>query len=220
MSYVAEDTRQKLIEAAREQFYKKGINDTTLEKITKQAFVQPSAVSYYFGGKRGLIENVIDGFYNRIYEKVETISDNEEIKPILWIYVLWNNIAFDSNIARCMTEYLSMDVSDPNGEPTMRFSEFVEKTRYTFDMHEGDEGTLLNPYYCFCVNNHALYGMMKYALKTGGDRNDTVKLLARTDVHIKAMIAGVRDLDIVKEKCEEAEEILAKSEVKDLRVMF
>ena len=50
MSNVAEDTRQKLIDAAREQFYKKGINETTLEKITRLAFVKPSAVSYYFGG--------------------------------------------------------------------------------------------------------------------------------------------------------------------------
>lgn len=220
MSYEAEDTKQKLIEAAREQFYKKGISSTTLEKITKQAFVQPSAVSYYFGGKRGLVENVIEGFYDRIYHKVSEITDAEEMKPILWIYVLWHNISHDHNIAKCMMEFLSMDVTAAEVEPTMRFCEFVDMTRGAFGLPEEDENRFDDPYYYFLLNNHTLYGMMKYALRSTQDPASTALLLARTDMNIKAVIAGVKDLDIVREKCLVAEKILEQSEVRDLTVLF
>ena len=220
MSNVAEDTRQKLIDAAREQFYKKGINETTLEKITRQAFVQPSAVSYYFGGKKGLIETVIDGFYTRLAEKAMAISDDEKIRPVIWIYLLWSNIACDSNIARGMMEFLTMDISDSDSDPSRSFSQFIQNIKECFGLKEDDPRPSGEPDYHFILNNHMLYGMMKYALKHLEPTRNTAVLLARTDTRIKGIIAGVRDLDEIIEKCREAEAILAGYSLKDLSVEF
>ena len=220
MSNATDDTRQKLIDAAREQFYKKGINETTLEKVTKQAYVQPSAVSYYFGGKRGLIETVIDGFYNRLSEKARSITDDETVQPIVWIYLLWSNIATDSNIARAMMEFLTMDIADTDLGPSRRFSEFIRKIKNAYGLEEGNPQPPTDEDYHFILNNHLLYGMMKYALKHVESTKETVVLLARTDARIKGIIAGVRDLDEIREKCTEAEEILKGCSLKERIVEF
>ena len=161
-----------------------------------------------------------DGFYTRLTEKATAISDDEKIRPVIWINLLWSNIACDSNIARGMTEFLTMDISDSDSNPSRSFSQFIQNIKECFGLKEDDPRPSGEPDYHFILNNHMLYGMMKYALKHLEPTRDTAVLLARTDTRIKGIIAGVRDLDEIIAKCREAEAILAGYSLKDLSVEF
>lgn len=48
------EIREKLLEAARQQFSAKSFNSVTVKDVAEQAQVDPGLVAYYFGGKTGL----------------------------------------------------------------------------------------------------------------------------------------------------------------------
>jgi AcrR family transcriptional regulator len=53
-------TREALIEAAHEVMAERGYPRVTLREVADRAGVQPGLVSYYFGGKEGLLRAVIE----------------------------------------------------------------------------------------------------------------------------------------------------------------
>src|SRR5260221_11598936 len=56
----AEETRQRILEAARSLFESQGYAATTLEAIAEQALVSPKTLGAVFGSKRALLAEVIN----------------------------------------------------------------------------------------------------------------------------------------------------------------
>lgn len=54
-----EDTRQAIVEAAREEFAAKGYDGTSLRGVARAAGVDPRLVHHYFDGKSGLFVEVM-----------------------------------------------------------------------------------------------------------------------------------------------------------------
>jgi len=54
------DSRELLIEAARQVFAEKGFDGATVKELAERAGVNISLVSYYFGGKDGLYKSCIE----------------------------------------------------------------------------------------------------------------------------------------------------------------
>lgn len=52
-------TKEKIVAAALKLFSKKGVDSVSVRDITQAAKVNLSAISYYFGGKQGLIEESV-----------------------------------------------------------------------------------------------------------------------------------------------------------------
>ncbi|MGO4888732.1 forespore capture DNA-binding protein RefZ [Anaerobacillus sp. MEB173] len=71
-------TKQKVVDAAVALFNVQGYNGTSIREIAKRADVNPALVSYYFGGKKGLLETLmttfLEGYVTAIEEAVENIS--------------------------------------------------------------------------------------------------------------------------------------------------
>jgi len=53
------DTKQRILDAAEEQFGRDGFAASSLRKITRQACANLAAVNYHFGSKEGLLDAVI-----------------------------------------------------------------------------------------------------------------------------------------------------------------
>lgn len=63
--------KEKIIEAALELFYYQGFSSTTVRQIAKEATVNQALISYYFGGKKGLIEQLMVKFYEGYFLAIE-----------------------------------------------------------------------------------------------------------------------------------------------------
>ena len=74
----AADVREQLLDAAIRLATERGIDATSIRAIADEAGVTPGMISYYFGGKQGLSEAMIDRVYERIVARVRAFLDEPE----------------------------------------------------------------------------------------------------------------------------------------------
>jgi len=74
------DAKNRLIEAAMPLFPAKGYAGVSIREIAEAAHVNSAAISYYFGGKEGLYEAVLDFLFSQIDDAIHTIDVLQE-KP-------------------------------------------------------------------------------------------------------------------------------------------
>jgi TetR/AcrR family transcriptional regulator len=64
------EVRQRLVEAALALAHERGFEAIGVRQIASAAGVTPGMIAYYFGGKRGLYEALIDATYQRLIERL------------------------------------------------------------------------------------------------------------------------------------------------------
>jgi AcrR family transcriptional regulator len=76
----AEETRQRILEAARSQFESYGYAATTLEAIAEVAEVSPKTIAAVFGSKHALLAEVInpDAFSTPVQQLIEELRATED----------------------------------------------------------------------------------------------------------------------------------------------
>jgi AcrR family transcriptional regulator len=76
----AEDTRQRIIAAARSLFASRGYAATTLEAIAEIADVSPKTLGAVFGSKRALLAEVInpEAFSAHVWQLIEEVRATED----------------------------------------------------------------------------------------------------------------------------------------------
>jgi AcrR family transcriptional regulator len=76
----AEETRRRILEAARELFESRGYAVTTLEAIAEIAEVSPKTIAAVFGSKRTLLAEVInpDAFSTHVQQLIEELRATED----------------------------------------------------------------------------------------------------------------------------------------------
>ena len=77
----AEETRRRILAAARELFESRGYALTTLEAIAEQALVSPKTVAAVFGSKRALLAEVVnpDAFSTLVQQLIEELRTTEDL---------------------------------------------------------------------------------------------------------------------------------------------
>ena len=68
------DTRQALIDAARELFSKSAYDEISTKRIADAAGVNPAMIRYHFGGKAGLLETAFDEAIALIVDELGSLS--------------------------------------------------------------------------------------------------------------------------------------------------
>jgi AcrR family transcriptional regulator len=77
-------TAQRVLQAARQILVERGYGSLTLDNIQRASGENSSAVSYYFGGKAGLVEAVVDAvFYDECFRFAESIPQEERVQRLL-----------------------------------------------------------------------------------------------------------------------------------------
>ena len=64
------DTREKLLICAKEEFMEKGFQNASLRKICSKAGVTTGAVYFFFGDKEGLLTGLVDDVYQSVMHTV------------------------------------------------------------------------------------------------------------------------------------------------------
>jgi AcrR family transcriptional regulator len=67
------ETRSKLVTAARHAFATKGYADSSMDDLTAEAGLTRGALYHHFGGKKGLLEAVIDQIESEMVERLSSI---------------------------------------------------------------------------------------------------------------------------------------------------
>jgi AcrR family transcriptional regulator len=71
-------TKQKVFDAAVSLFNNNGFSGTSVREIAKKAGVNVSLISYYFGGKKGLLEQLMISFLEGYLEVIDQIFKNRD----------------------------------------------------------------------------------------------------------------------------------------------
>ncbi len=79
-------TKKKVFDAAISIFNSKGYNGSSVREIAQKAEVNIALISYYFGGKKGLLEQLLTNYFEqyitilgKTFEKKDSLSSKEVI---------------------------------------------------------------------------------------------------------------------------------------------
>src|SRR5688572_2452391 len=70
--------RQRLVEAAIALAHERGFQAISVRQIASAAGVTPGMIAYYFGGKRGLYEAMIDATYERLVARMRALLERPD----------------------------------------------------------------------------------------------------------------------------------------------
>ena len=102
MSSVTEvSTEEKIKDAARKIFTKKGFLATTIRDIAAEADINIASINYYFRSKEKLFEFIMDETIGRLFNKIEPVLNNE-------------NMAVDEKIELCVGYYIENVLENPD----------------------------------------------------------------------------------------------------------
>lgn len=93
------DSEQRILEAAKKVFVKKGLDGAVMQDIADAAQISRTALHYYFRSKEKLFKAVLQDLLNRLLPQLENI--------------ILQDIPFDRKLARFVEEYLDLMRSNP-----------------------------------------------------------------------------------------------------------
>ncbi|WZX99512.1 forespore capture DNA-binding protein RefZ [Bacillus sp. FSL W7-1360] len=108
-----EDTRASIKEAAVRLFHKNGFHGTSVRDIAKEARVNVSLISYYFGGKRALFELLVTDFFEGYIATIEQsihLDNNDAAAAIESVF--WNVLQYQQSchlLARMVHREMTLD---------------------------------------------------------------------------------------------------------------
>ncbi|SDB81331.1 forespore capture DNA-binding protein RefZ [Shouchella lonarensis] len=108
-----EDTRASIKEAAVRLFHKNGFHGTSVRDIAKEARVNISLISYYFGGKRALFELLVTDFFEGYIVTIEQsihLDNNDAAAAIESVF--WNVLQYQQSchlLARMVHREMTLD---------------------------------------------------------------------------------------------------------------
>jgi TetR/AcrR family transcriptional regulator len=73
--------RDALLDAASRLFAQHGATEVSLRRVASEAGVTPAMVHYYFGGKEGLYDALLERTFARIVERVRAVADRSRNSP-------------------------------------------------------------------------------------------------------------------------------------------
>ncbi|EIT85474.1 TetR family transcriptional regulator [Fictibacillus macauensis ZFHKF-1] len=149
MTNVRMETKIQIAQAAVQLFTNQGYKGTSVRQIAQKANVNIALVSYHFGGKQGLLEELISSFYEGYIQKIETVYSSysfSTVKEQLLVMIehvlhyqlqqpelsrfVHREMTLDSTLVReVMTTYLTKEkfVYDSIFEKGMKTREFIRQ---------------------------------------------------------------------------------------------
>lgn len=86
--------KQRIFDAALSLFARKGYAAVGIREIAKAAHVNISMINYYFGGKVGVLKEMVNECYNKYYEAVQAVYEEDNPPEDVIKQVIRNVIEF------------------------------------------------------------------------------------------------------------------------------
>ncbi len=114
----ATQTRQRLVETARDLFYRQGYARTGVAQILKQAGVNSGSLYHYFGGKQDLLVAVLEHYRENLWPEVlDPVFDrtDEPIERIFGVLDGYRNMLLLTGCGGgCPIGNLALELADPD----------------------------------------------------------------------------------------------------------
>lgn len=124
-------TKEEILKSAVVLFGEKGFDDTTVRDICKHADANVAAVNYYFKGKRGLGDAVIDYLFEDVFEVQQLFLKNQKIiSADEWHKTLYSfiyNFICDRDKEENRNYYRSQLIFRELNKPSELFPQMFEK---------------------------------------------------------------------------------------------
>ncbi len=91
------DKKLAILAAAENVFSRRGIDAASVREISKEANINIAMISYYFGSKEKLVENLFSWRIAKFNAALEQISDNEILSPLEKLPVLQLDLTHKEN---------------------------------------------------------------------------------------------------------------------------
>lgn len=141
-----DSTRQALLEAARVHFGRDGYEATSVRRITSEAGVNLGAVTYHFGSKHALHEEVLARSLGPLREGVEEAVQGSPAREALEgaVAAITALARKDPNVARLVFREIAAEGAPPEpvsaalGEVVDRLADLVRDGKAQGDVEAGD----------------------------------------------------------------------------------
>ena len=117
---IKEETRKKLIKAARKAFAAKGFANASMDDLTAKVGLTRGALYHHFASKEGLLQAVIDEIDSEMVEKAKAVSakSKNSWQAVLDESVAYIKMALDPEIQRIFLLDGPSVLGDPSMWPT------------------------------------------------------------------------------------------------------
>ncbi|WP_307325778.1 forespore capture DNA-binding protein RefZ [Evansella vedderi] len=109
---------EKVIKAAIELFNVQGYSGTSVRDIARHAECNVALISYYFGSKQGLLEELITGFLEGYVEEIERqvyrVENKEDTAYDCLLNAIWDVMVYQQNkhhLARFVHREITLDTT-------------------------------------------------------------------------------------------------------------
>lgn len=119
-SEMVEETRSKLIQAARKSFALHGYANASMDELTADAGLTRGALYHHFGDKKGLLQAVVDQIDTEMADKAHAFSAREKNawKRLLAEAIAYIEMALEPEIQRIMLRDGPAVLGDPSQWPS------------------------------------------------------------------------------------------------------
>lgn len=107
------DTADKIIDTALPLFAKKGFAAVSIREIADAAQVNSSAISYYFKGKEGLYQAVLEKTFSPIGKLLQTANSMSSLKVMERLTLYAQNIAIFHHERPFLTRFVMSELANP-----------------------------------------------------------------------------------------------------------
>lgn len=109
------DTRSKLIETATELFATKGFGSVSIRDVTEAAQINVAAISYYFKGKEGLYQEVVEEQFLPIFQALELAEKKNFLCPVERLTFYAEQIARIHSQKPFLARFICGEITNPTG---------------------------------------------------------------------------------------------------------
>ena len=111
------EPKQRILDAAVLLFAKKGFAGVGVREIAKEANVNIAMISYYYEGKVGILQSIIEEYFDRFHLSIAEIdfsSQTPEDNVRELIERIIDFIRENTELAMVMYNELPLDIPEPN----------------------------------------------------------------------------------------------------------
>lgn len=107
------DAQTKLLETATLLFAQKGFHAVSIRELAKTAKMNSALISYYFGGKEGLYQEVLEDQFTLIADLLQSLEKMPPLSPIEGLRRYAKNIAIIHRKRPFLTKFLMSEIINP-----------------------------------------------------------------------------------------------------------
>ena len=130
------DVRQRILDAARAEFAERGFGAASVRTIGEQAGVTAAMINYYFGGKQGLYDTVIDEAQQGLFVRLGSAAaeGGREGLPKRLALAYFDFLTDERQLQRL----LAREMLDHGADVRKRSKRIVGPLRQLLEEHFGD----------------------------------------------------------------------------------